>query len=225
MLEFVAQHLQMEPKTWRVAPYGTRHDLFHASYTPREGQDATTLLNVSLYCDQKNLGTLLGAVDRLRSRGDARYRLRLTAGFRAVEAGPWHPNLEAERDMFLRLERQGVVEDVDRQQYRSLPELYRNADVFVFPSYTESFGHPLVEAMATGLPVVAADVPINREMCGDAAVYFPPFDVDACAESIARVAADPDLKQRLGARGLVRARSFTWEHHVSILWDALRSTS
>ncbi len=180
---------------------------------------------MSVYYDQKNLGTLFSALERLQTQEPGTYRLRTTSGLRSVRAGPIHPNLEAERDASLRLERDGVVEDLGGQSYETLPDLYRAADIFVFPSYTESFGHPLVEAMASGLPVVAADVPVNREMCGDAAVYFSPFDADACAQAIARVSADATLAARLRAAGLARARDFTWERHVAVLWSAFRGLS
>jgi glycosyltransferase involved in cell wall biosynthesis len=222
MRELVARHTDAPQDRWLVAPYGTRHDLFHPDAERPSGEDRTVLLNVSLYCDQKNLTTLLAAVDRLRVRAPDRYRLRLTAGLRTVEPSAVHPNLEADRDALARLERGGIAEDLGAVAYRALPEVYRAADLFVFPSYTESFGHPLVEAMASGLPVVAADVPINREMCGEAAVYFAPFDPDACAAAIESVRRDPTLRARLRREGVVRAQAFTWTRHVQALWDALR---
>jgi glycosyltransferase involved in cell wall biosynthesis len=225
MLDLVASHVSPGPD-WRVAPYGTRHDMFVPSTEPRPSTAGpAVLLNVSLYCDQKNLGTLLGAVEVLHARSPGRHQLRLTAGLPRMQPGPWHPNVATEREAFARLERAGIAEDVEPQRYGSLPDLYRTADVFLFPSYTESFGHPLVEAMATGLPIVASDVPVNREMCGGAALYFPTFDSGACADAIARVTDDRSLARRLGESGLRRAREFTWERHVGVLWSALRGSS
>jgi glycosyltransferase involved in cell wall biosynthesis len=226
MLDLVASHVGAPGPDWRVAPYGTRHDMFAPSTSPRPSTAGpAVLLNVSLYCDQKNLGTLLGAVEVLHARSPGRHQLRLTAGLRSAQPGPWHPNVLAEREVFEHLERAGIAEDIRPQRYGTLPDLYRAADVFVFPSYTESFGHPLVEAMATGLPIVASDVPVNREMCGDAALYFPTFDPGACADAIARVTDDRALARRLGESGLRRAREFTWERHVGVLWSALRGRS
>jgi glycosyltransferase involved in cell wall biosynthesis len=207
---------------WRVAPYGARRDLFR----PADGRPARTgpaeLLHVSLYCDHKNVRTLLAALERLEARRPGGHRLRLTAGFGSIEPGPLYPDLAGDREAFARLAARGVAQDVERRAYASLPELYRSSDVFVFPSYTESFGHPLVEAMASGLPVVAADVPVNREMCGDAALYFRTFDPDDFAATIERVTGDAALYARLREEGLARAREFTWERHVDVLWSALR---
>ena len=223
MLDMVALYTGgVAGRNWRVAPYGARHDLFRAGPRPAVMGDRVRLLHVSLYCDHKNMGTLFAAMDRLESRSPGRHTLRLTAGFRTLVEGPAVPHLAADREAFGRLEKRGVARDLERTEYGSLPELYRSSDIFVFPSYTESFGHPLVEAMACGLPVVAADVPVNREMCGDAAVYFPPFDPNACADAISSLTDDRELADRLRAAALLRAKEFTWDRHVAVLWDALR---
>jgi glycosyltransferase involved in cell wall biosynthesis len=226
MLDMVTQYTNRRGSNWSVAPYGTRHDLFQPALERSEKERmAIRLLNVSLYSDQKNLGVLLQAVKALHQAQPRRYFLQLTAGFRQDWLGddPFFPNFSSERAMFRSLQAEGIVEDVDWKSYGSLPALYQQADIFVFPSYTESFGHPMVEAMATGLPIVAADVPVNREMCGDAAVYFPPFDVGACAECIQKVAEDSKLLGRLRAESLTRAQTFTWEKHAAELVKAFRS--
>jgi len=70
---------------------------------------------------------------------------------------------------------------LNREQIR---ELYREANLFVFPSLCESFGHPLVEAMGHGLPIVAADAAVYREVCGTAALYFIPQDPRDLAEKV-----------------------------------------
>jgi glycosyltransferase involved in cell wall biosynthesis len=224
MLDMVAPYAGGPKSNWRVAPYGARHDLFRPSETRDRRGGPRTILHVSHYCEQKNMGTLMKAMELLEARMPGRHRLRVTAAFSEVQAGPAHPNLEADRKAFLDLERGNIAEDVQSRQYGSLPELYRSADVFAFPSYTESFGHPLVEAMASGLPVVTADVPVNREMCGDAAIYFPPFDASAFAEALARVATDHALAERLRQNGLVRAQTFTWDGHADALVAALRGS-
>ena len=59
--------------------------------------------------------------------------------------------------------------------YSQLHQVYRECSMYVAPAYAELFAHPLVEAMASGLPVVAADSAVHREICQDAALYFPRF--------------------------------------------------
>jgi glycosyltransferase involved in cell wall biosynthesis len=221
MLDMVAAYAGGPPSNWRVAPYGARHDLFHPVPGAAKASKPVSLLHVSHYCDQKNIGTLLAAVQRLENRAPGRYHLRLTAGLSDLRPGPRLPSLAVDQERYLRLERCGAVLDWGSRSYASLPDLYRSADLFVFPSYSESFGHPLVEAMASGLPIVAADVAVNREMCADAAIYFPAFDAVACAEAIERVTKDGALAAQLRQQGLQRAAQFTWERHVEVLWSAI----
>ncbi|MBI3317975.1 MAG: glycosyltransferase, partial [Candidatus Omnitrophica bacterium] len=104
---------------------------------------------------------------------------------------------------------------------KQLPALYKAAGVFVFPSYLESFGHPLVEAMAAGLPIVAADTPVNREICGPAAVYAPAFDPEAWADQIRVLLESPERCQRLRAASQAQVERFSWQTHVRILLQAM----
>ena len=84
--------------------------------------------------------------------------------------------------------------------------MYQTYDIFVFPSVSETFGFPLVEAMASGLPVIASDTLTNREICGPTALYYPPFDAEALAQRIQELRARPDLYRWLSEKGVERAR-------------------
>ena len=92
-----------------------------------------------------------------------------------------------------------------------LPALYRGATLFVHPSRWESFGFQLVEAMATGTPLVAARRTAMPEIVGDAGLLFEPSSVVELAALLRVVADDPALRADLRARGLRRARGFDWE--------------
>ncbi len=98
----------------------------------------------------------------------------------------------------------GFVPDED------LAVLYREASAYVFPSLSEGFGIPAIEAMASKLPVVCSDIPVLREVCGDEAVYFDPKDERDMADKISLVLSDRKLRQRLISSGLERARQFSW---------------
>ena len=95
--------------------------------------------------------------------------------------------------------------------YESLAGVYGNADVFVHPSGFESFGLPVLEAMACGTPVISSDRTSLPEIIGDAGLTVDPDDLDALAHSIHRVVTDPTLREELIRKGLERARGFTWE--------------
>jgi glycosyltransferase involved in cell wall biosynthesis len=97
----------------------------------------------------------------------------------------------------------------------TLAILYRLAAVFVFPSLSEGFGLPPLEAMASGTPVVTSNVSSLPEVAGGAAVLVDPYDVDSIVEGIRRVLTDPTLAADLRRRGLGRVRDFFWERSVA----------
>jgi glycosyltransferase involved in cell wall biosynthesis len=90
-------------------------------------------------------------------------------------------------------------------EHPRLAELYRGAACLVLPSRFEGFGLPVLEAMASGTPVVCADEPALREVGGEAAIFAPPGDL---AKAVERALAD---RERLVEAGLARASLFTWE--------------
>ena len=108
-----------------------------------------------------------------------------------------------------------------------LAALLRRASAMVFPSLYEGFGRPLVEAMAQGLPVLAASIPVFREVCGDAALFFPPEGPGAAAALAAQLAAissEADLAADLRRRGRLQAATYSWERccrELDALYDGL----
>jgi glycosyltransferase involved in cell wall biosynthesis len=83
--------------------------------------------------------------------------------------------------------------------------------VYAVPSLFEGFGLPVIEAMSCGTPVVASDRASLPEVGGDAALYFDPLCVEDLTDVLLRVATRPEVRARVVARGLARARQFTWE--------------
>jgi len=93
----------------------------------------------------------------------------------------------------------------------SVPALYSGATLFVFPSVYEGFGLPVLEAMASGVPVACAHGSSLTEVTGDAAVLFDPSDVDAIAHAIQDILSDARRRGEFAQRGLARAAQFSWE--------------
>jgi alpha-1,3-rhamnosyl/mannosyltransferase len=161
-------------------------------------------LTVATLEPRKNLATLLEA-----------YRLLDGSELALAVAGAagWgdQPSLDAT----------GVLE-LGYTAHDALPDLYRGASVFVYPSLFEGFGMPVVEAMACGVPCVVSSHASLDEACGDAAVRADPRDPDALARAIERALAERD---ELVPRGLEHARSFTWpangRAHLAA-WEAAR---
>jgi glycosyltransferase involved in cell wall biosynthesis len=93
----------------------------------------------------------------------------------------------------------------------ALRACYRGATALAMASYHETFGMPMLEAMACGTPVVASHASSLPEVGGDAALYAPPDDAAAWAAALRRIVSDDDLRARLRAAGLQRAEQFSWD--------------
>src|SRR5207249_2821309 len=92
----------------------------------------------------------------------------------------------------------------------ALPDLYRAAEVFIYPSLYEGFGMPPIEAMASGCPVISSTSGSLGEVIGDAAIIIDPENIGSMAEQLRILAGDEALKSRLRAAGLAQARKFDW---------------
>jgi glycosyltransferase involved in cell wall biosynthesis len=148
---------------------------------------------------RKNFAMLYEAYRRAWPSGDAPA---------LVVAGPRAPELP------------GVVhagnfgDDLAAGSNEVLRACYRGAVALALASYHETFGMPMLEAMACGTPVVASRASSLPEIGGDAALYAPPDDADAWAAALRQIVGDGALHDRLRAAGLERAKAFTWEQSV-----------
>jgi alpha-1,3-rhamnosyl/mannosyltransferase len=110
--------------------------------------------------------------------------------------------------------RLGIADKVRFLDYVSdedLSRLYNAAQALVLPSPIETLSLPVMEAQAAGLPVICADTPGLRDITGGAALLLPGTDPPAMVEAMARLAADPGLREGLATRGLTHARRFSWQ--------------
>jgi glycosyltransferase involved in cell wall biosynthesis len=92
-----------------------------------------------------------------------------------------------------------------------LRSLYRGALALCIPSYYETFGMPLAEAMACGTPTLASRASCLPEIGGDAALYAPPHDVQSWSDALSRIAQDASLREKLRAAGIARAKEYSWD--------------
>ena len=112
------------------------------------------------------------------------------------------------------------IGEVDDEE---LAALYRRSKAFIFPSLYEGFGIPPLEAMACGCPVVVSQVASLPEVCGDAAYYVNPEDVDDISAGIDRIINDEDLRQKLVERGWERVKKFDYRKTVDRLLEIIYS--
>lgn len=204
----ILKHLRMTAgRTDRVR---VAHCGVGADYTPapagRPPSTPRTVLYVGRADPYKNLATLIHAFTRARRDLPDPVRLRIVGA-----DDPRYPEPRA-------LARQlGVDEWIEWTGYLSdsaMVQAYRDASVLVHPSRYEGFGLQVIEAMASGLPVICSRGGSLPEVAGEAALLHEANDVPGFAESIRRVLSDPSLAAALRAKGLVNAARFTWERTV-----------
>jgi glycosyltransferase involved in cell wall biosynthesis len=102
-----------------------------------------------------------------------------------------------------------------------MPAHVQRARVLVFPTWCESFGLPLAEALAMGAPAVAADIPACREVGGDAALYYEPGDAASLGAAIDRLLRDPDLRQSIATAARERGQQFSWRTNAVEVRESL----
>ncbi|MGI8689048.1 MAG: glycosyltransferase family 4 protein [Thermomicrobiales bacterium] len=169
----------------------------------RYGLKAPYILSVATLHPHKNLDALIDAFVALRQTHAWKGQLALI-GLRGTAANALHTRIRAlglAREIVL----PGYVPDAD------LPALYRGAEMYVLPSRYEGFGIPVLEAMASGIPVITTRLTSLPEVAGDAALFFDPDDRAALVAALCRLRDDDALRRTLIARGHERARLFTWQ--------------
>jgi glycosyltransferase involved in cell wall biosynthesis len=172
--------------------------IFRASNEPR---NSFLLIVADIYV-QKNLHTVIDAMDRLRSRIPG---VRLKIAGRIVDRGYFD-------ELQVRIKRHqlsDVITFLGTVEPRELVRLYQACQLLIFPSTVETFGHPLVEAMACGTPIASSKSAAMPEVLGDAGLYFDPLDAEDMANTIYRVSMDTKLRAELSKKGLQRACEYS----------------
>jgi glycosyltransferase involved in cell wall biosynthesis len=208
--ELVVRLLGVRENRIRLVPLGPGH-----AFGPAPGAEEIQSVLATLGCrppyvisvcrgyTHKNVAGLVKSFARLRDLG--------LGGVQLVLVGDIHQAGRLVRRIVCEL---GVGRDVVFTGFvrpAELQALYSGAAVFAFPSLAEGFGMPVLEAMACGAPVVASDVAAVAEVVGGAGVLAPAGDPPRFAEALARVLGDEPLRAELRAKGLARAREFTWD--------------
>jgi len=206
--QLIARWLGLDLKKTAVIYHGlgegfTEHNERY-SWPENLGVRFPYILCVSAIRIHKDQASLIKAYGSLVRRIGIRHSLVLVG---AVVDRPYYEKLQR------MIEDEGLQERVQflgEVPYVQLPNLYRHADLFVLPSLAETFGHPLVEAMASGIPVVTTDLPVAREICQDAAWYFQPRNAPELAEKMQALLEDDAARLTLRRAGLARAKYFSW---------------
>ena len=189
----------------------------------RAADGAFKLLFVSHYNYYRNFETLIRALPLVRSQmGNRSVRLLLTCELAAGKnPGAYRPDSAA--SLIKELGVSEMVVELGAIPNQQLHRLYARADLYVTPAYTETFAHPLVEAMSSGLPVIASDIPVHREICEETGLYVEKFSPGAFGEAIVRLAKSPESLKRMAVAGRERAKAFSWKKHVEQILEVART--
>ncbi|CAN5335381.1 glycosyltransferase family 1 protein [soil metagenome] len=167
---------------------------------PADTPEPGYVLYVGSLSKRKNFPNMLKVATMIAKRRDARF---VFVG--GTAAGLEGSEQATAADLSDQIIFAGQVNDTAR-----LVSLYRNAAVFMFPSFYEASPLPPIEAMACGAPVVSGAIPSLQERCGDAALYCDPSDPNDIAKQVEALLDDPKLRDTMIERGKARAARFTW---------------
>jgi glycosyltransferase involved in cell wall biosynthesis len=189
-----------------------------------EKTHATTphyVLAVSGVGPSKNLSRAIAAFAKCRDLSeDSRLRLKV-AGVKER----FHPVFQAEARQL------GVADFVDILSYISDAEmhgLFQHAKLFIMPSIAEGFGIPVLEAMASGVPVAASSSTCLQEVGGEAARYFDPFSVVDMAETMHEILLNPTLQEKMSEQGRIQSRKFhpdVVSEQIRAFWEELEGSA
>ena len=209
--EEVVRHLKVNRERIVTIPYGCEERFRPAGDSERfeavkrkYGLPDRYVLFLGTLEPRKNVAMLLKAFSLLRAE-------KRDLDFKLVVAGErgWRSEVIFKMAEVLGLHDHviftGFVDEED------LPDLYRGALLFIYPSLCEGFGLPILEAMGCSVPVVASATSAMPEVAGDAAVLVDPHDPEALASAMVQILADAGLREDLRRRGRARARLFSWD--------------
>jgi len=206
--------LKHELATWlgddrriSVVPFGVDRAFFSEAPNARmRGRadwriplDAFVVLHVGSTVERKNVPLVIHTVARLRAQADA-YLLQVGGRFTGDQ-----------QQLIDRLGLRKYVRTAPLADESTLRRAYRAADVLLFPSLYEGFGYPVIEAFASGLPVVTSGAGGLKEVGGDGVVVVEGRDPGAYVQALERLGDDALLREELVERGRARARTFTWQ--------------
>lgn len=217
---FAAHQLTFGIKYLRRSKTEIIYHGINESFAPRRDidRDHPYILLVSDIYFQKNLHTLIDALPAVIARFPE-IKLRIAG----------QPN---DQDYFRRLQKKahalkldGSIEYLGHCGLDTLIDLYSRCTFLVFPSIVETFGNPIVEAMASGVPIASSNSSAMPEVAGDAAIFFNPFDAAEMSAALIRLLEDPALAKRLSEMGIERAKTFSWKKAALATCGVLKSAA
>ena len=177
------------------------------------------ILYISHFWPHKNHILLIDAINLLKEKG---WKIRI---YLTIDEKYWPEGYNILIKKIKKLNLEENIELLPRIPASEVSNLYLMSDLFVFPSLSESFGFPMLEAMACRLPLVVADTPVNREICGDAASYHDPYSCVDLADKIEEFLKNPRFRSEYENKSYERFnnKNITWGEYVKKFEEILGS--
>ncbi|MEE8475607.1 MAG: glycosyltransferase family 1 protein [Myxococcota bacterium] len=206
--DLISRRIPISEGKVAIVPHGVSTDLFEGD-TGSQPAKAPYLFVPAPLEPHKNLGVLIRSLCHV---SDTALEVWI-AGHDTTD-----PAHAAElRQLVAQLELGQRVRFLGPVPYRQILSYHRGAEALVFPSRLETFGHPLLEAMLAGTPIVASDIPASREIGGDVPIYFDPGAPIELARAVDRIRSKQEETRQRVARGRERAGQFTWARSADTL--------
>lgn len=164
--------------------------------------NAPFILDIARLTPHKNINSLIKAYNIYRDKYLRKEKLVIVGS----------PTLDYQEtyDLAKNSKYKNDIHFINFVKQKDLNAMYSAADLFVFPSLDEGFGLPVIEAMASGTPVITSDIMSLPEVAGKAAILINPLDTEGLAEAMNKVLTDENLRQDLIGRGLIQSQKFNW---------------
>lgn len=208
----IKERLNFPEKNIHVIYHGINHNLFkiYDNLEINQTLPENFIFSVGSIEPRKNLLGLLKAYNNLDDTFKDKYKLVL-AGFKGWENNQIMELINKDKENIHYL---GYISDIE------LAKVYNKASLFLFPSFYEGFGLPVLESMACGTPVICSNSSSLPEVGSDAVVYCNPDDINDINEKLKFVLNDESLQKQMIEKGLKRAKQFSWEksakEHIEI---------
>jgi glycosyltransferase involved in cell wall biosynthesis len=219
----IVDYFQVEPSRIFLTPQASRYSADTLELESLESLKSELaydfsrpyLLFVSTLEPRKNVEGLISAFNQLKQQAQIPHQL--------VLIGQWGWKYESILRAIANSPFSAQIHSLQYLSDRALALFYKHAEVFIYPSFYEGFGLPVLEAMTLGAPVITSNCSSLPEVTGEAAILINPHDSNAIATAIWQVINDAPLRQAMIKKGKARAQQFSWEKTAKATLEAYRS--
>jgi len=215
-------YVKIDKTRVKIVHYGVNTTIFSIGERINEN-GRTHLVYGGLYGEHKNFSTLFKALIKLKNENYCDFDFTAPLDWKdklCKKCATFKEDMASAGNSDIK----GILNFLGKISPQKLSKLYQKSDIFIWPTLAESFGQPLIEAMSSGVSIVASDIKINHEICNDSALYFDPLDPNDLALKINTLVINQELRKNLSQKAEMRSRLFRWDKYAKILMEIFEET-